>query len=113
MEHSTIADMAGWRSLAIQLGLAAVGVFSFVMLFSFGGQLIVAPALLPVQWLVARNTDGWVAKAFSLLGSALLAEVVYLGVLVMIGESLAIVLLGAAVALAAAAVFYRTSQDRR
>lgn len=103
--------MAGWRSLAIQLGLAAIGVFSFVMLFSFGGQLIVAPALLPVQWLVARNTDGWVARTFSLLGAALLTEVIYLGLLVVVGENPALAVAGAVAAIAAGGVFYRTSRD--
>ncbi len=111
MEHSNIVDMAGWRSLVIQMGLIAIGVFSFVMLFSLGGQLIVAPALLPMQWLVARNTDGWVSRAFSLLGAALLAEVLYLGLLVVAGGGLAVVI-AATVAIAAGVVFYRTSCHR-
>ncbi|MCP3996139.1 MAG: hypothetical protein GY722_13930 [bacterium] len=109
MEHSTIADMAGWRSLAIQLALIAIGAFSFLILFSFGGQLIVAPALLPVEWLIAHNTDGWVSRAFSLLGALLLAEVILLGVGLLLGESVAAALVGGAAGLMGAVVFYRTS----
>ncbi len=109
MEHSTIVDMAGWRSLAIQLALVAVGLFSVVILFSFGGQLIVAPALLPMQWLLARHTDGWVGKAFSLLGAVLLAEVLLLGIGLLLGESVVAATIAGAVAIAGAVVFYTTS----
>ncbi len=112
MEHSSIEDMAGLRSLTIQIGLGAVGVFSLVILFSFGGQLIVAPGLLPVQWLIARNSDGWVATAFSLLGSLLLFEVLLIGAALMLGNSLAIAVVGTAVGLLGGSLFFRTSRDR-
>ena len=100
MEHSTIADMAGWRSLAVQLALVAIGLLSVVILFSFGGQLIVAPALLPMQWLLARHTDGWVSKAFALLGALLFAE------------SVIAATTAGAVGITTAIVFYTTSRRR-
>lgn len=110
MEHSTIADMSGWRSLTIQVALLAIGLFSVVILFSFGGQLMVAPALLPMQWLLSRHTDGWVSKAFSLLGSLLFAEVVLLAAGVLFGESVAAATAGVLLGLAGAVAFYRTSR---
>lgn len=110
MEHSTIADMAGWRSLAIQVALVAVGLFSIAILFSFGGQLMVAPALLPMQWLLARHTDGWVGKAFAVLGSLLVAEVVLLTAGLLFEESAVAAAPGVALGIAGAVVFYRTSR---
>ena len=112
MEHSTIADMAGWRSLAVQVALVAIGLLSVVILFSFGGQLIVAPALLPMQWLLARHTDGWVSKAFALLGALLFAEVLLLGIGLLIGESVIAATTAGAVGITAAIVFYTTSRRR-
>ena len=112
MEHSTIADMAGWRFLALQFALVVVGLFSIVILFSFGGQLMVAPALLPMQWLLARHTDGWVSKAFALLGALLLAEVVLLTVGLLFVESVVAAGAGASLGIAGAVVFYRTSGRR-
>ena len=112
MEHSSIADMTGWRSLAIQVGLGAVGVFSFVILFSFGGQLIVAPALLPVQWLLARHTDGWVASAFSILGALLVFEVLLVGAGLVLGDNGGAVVAGTGLGLLGAIVFFRTSRER-
>ena len=112
MEHSSIADMAGWRALTIQVALVVIGAFSVLILFSFGGQLIVAPALLPVQWFVAHNTDGWVSKAFSLLGAMLLAEVLLLGMGLLLGETVAAALIGGVLGLAGGVTFYRTSRRR-
>jgi hypothetical protein len=112
MEHSTIADMAGWRSLAIQFALVGVGLLSILILFSFGGQLMVAPALLPMQWLLARHTDGWVSNVFSLLGALLIAEIVLLAAGLLFGESLVAAGAGAALGIAGAVVFYRTSGRR-
>lgn len=104
--------MAGPRALAIQVGLVATGLFSFVILFSYGGQLIVAPALLPVQWLISRHSDGWVATVFSILGSLLAFEVLLAGAVLLLGDSVAVVVSGAVLGLAGGLVFYRTSRDR-
>ncbi len=112
MEHSSIADMAGLRALAIQLGLVGVGVFSVAILFSLGGQFIVAPALLPVQWVIARHSDGWVATLFSTLGSLLLLEVVLAGTVLIFGDSMIGVAAGVLLGLGGGLFFYRTSRDR-
>lgn len=109
MGHSSIVDMAGWRSLLIQLGLVAVGALSVVTLFSLGGQLVVAPALLPVQWLLARHTDAWVAKSFAILGALLAFEVVFLVVALLLGDGGNAALSGTALGLVAAIAFFRTA----
>ena len=109
MGHSSIVDMAGWRSLLIQVGLVAVGALSVVILFSFGGQLVVAPALLPVQWLLARHTDGWVARAFAVLGTLLAFEVVFLVTALLLGDGGRAALSGTALGLVAAIAFFRTA----
>ncbi len=110
MEHSSLVDLSGWRALAIQIGLVAVGALSFVILFSFGGQLVAAPGLLPVQWLLARNTDGWVARAFAILGSLLVLEVVFLAVALAIGDGVVAVGTGFVLGLAGASVFFVTAE---
>lgn len=110
MEHSSVADMAGWRSLASQLALVLIGLLSIVILFSFGGQLVVAPALLPTQWLLSRHTDGWVSRAFGLLGALLVAEVLLLVAGLAFGETLIAATTGAVLGIAGAVVFYRTGR---
>ncbi|MDJ0665153.1 MAG: hypothetical protein QNJ75_11365 [Acidimicrobiia bacterium] len=112
MEHSSIVDLAGWRSLIIQLGLIAVGVLSILILFSFGGQLIVAPGLLPAQWLIARHSDGWVSSLFAVLGSLLAAEVLLICAVLVLGDGLVGPSVGVLFGLVAAMLFFRTSRRR-
>ena len=80
------ANLAGWRVLLIQVGLLLLGAFSALVLFSFGGQIIVGPALLPVLWLIARNTRGVTSIVFSVVGALLAAEVAWMGLAVVVGE---------------------------
>jgi len=110
MELSTGVSNGGWRVLVTQVGLLILGGVSFIILFSFGGQVVVAPALLPAQWLVARSTSGWVSKTFSILGVFLLLEVVPLAVVILVGESAPVWIGGVVVAAMGGAAFYRTSQ---
>ena len=110
MAHSNTATFGGWKAFVIQIGLLIIGSFSVLILFSFGGQVIVAPALLPAQWMIARDTSGMVSTVFSVLGAALLAEVVYLGFALIVGGNPATVAVGVPLALAAGYLFYRTSQ---
>ena len=112
MELITI-NVGSWRLFVIQLGLVVLGSFSTVILLSFGGQLIVAPGLLPAQWLVARATDGWVSRIFGILGGLLLLEVVVLGAVLLWGESNPMWIAGCLVAVCGATAFYRTSQNSR
>jgi hypothetical protein len=92
------------------LGLLVLGAFCVLTLFSSGGQLVVAPVLLPVQWLIARSTSGWASRSFSILGALLLAEVVLVGPTLLIGESPAALVVGLLLAVAGAVIFYRTSR---
>ncbi len=66
------------RIVLSQVGLFVLGVFSVMILASFGGQLVVAPALLPAQWHIARRTSGLTSGVFSLLGATLTAEIVWI-----------------------------------
>jgi len=113
MAHSSTATLGGWRTLVVQVGLLIVGGLSVLILFSFGGQVVVAPALLPAQWMIARDTSGWVSVMFSVLGAVLLAEVLYLGFALVVGETAIAVAIGVPVALLGGFLFYRTSQKRR
>ncbi len=102
------------RIVLSQVGLFVLGVFSVVILASFGGQLVVAPALLPAQWHIARRTSGLTSGVFSVLGAALAAEIVWitLGLLASwSGSSLVgvlVALLGALVGI----LFFRNSRPR-
>jgi hypothetical protein len=113
MEFSTVDNTGGWRAPAAQVGLVVLAGFSLVILVSFGGQFIVAPGLLPAQWMVARETDGWVSRTFAVLGGLLLLEVVPLSAVVLLGDSVPVWLLGIALAIAGAVGFYRTSRGKR
>ncbi len=113
MAHSNTATLGGWGAFVVQVGLLVVGGFSVLILFSFGGQVVVAPALLPAQWMIARDTSGWVSVLFSVLGAVLLAEVLYLGFALVVGESPVAVALGVPVAVAGGYLFYRTSRRRQ
>jgi hypothetical protein len=114
MGHSTTANLGGMRAFAVQFGLLIVGGFSVLILFSFGGQVIVAPALLPAQWLIARNTGGRISMAFSILGAVLVAEVAWLAFALAVageeGGSLVVGLVGLAVAVGGGVLFFRTSR---
>lgn len=115
MPPSSTANVAGWRGTLTSTALLVVAIFSALMLFSFGGQLIVAPALLPAQWLIARHTGGAASMTFSVLGGLLAAELVWIVLAVVLGGEVS--LLGGALVvtagLAAGFVFFRTSRPRR
>lgn len=98
--------------MAARLGLLVVAGFSVVILFSFGGQLIVAPALIPAQWVIARRTSGRISMAFSILGAVLVAEVVWLILGLAIGDGAVLVLgIGAmALGIAASVGFFYSSR---
>lgn len=114
MAQSNTADLGPWRSVLVQGGLLVVGIFSVLILFSFGGQVIVAPALLPAQWIIARHTSGWVSTSFAMVGALLLVEVVWLLLALVIGDaaSIAMGLVAVVVAIGAGIVFFNTSRRR-
>jgi hypothetical protein len=116
MLHRELTLPDNRRHGLFQTGLVLLGGFSVLILFSFGGQLIVAPALLPAQWVIARNTHGWPSIWFSVLGSLLVAEVTWLGFAVLLdagSQPLAIDYLLVFAAVVAAVLFFRTSRPRR
>ena len=108
------ANLDGWRGLLAYTGLLLTAAFSIVVLFSFGGQVMVAPALLPIQWLVARHTRGFVSVLFSVLGGLLAAEVAWIALAVVIGEDVSAFLVATILAagLAAGWVFFKISRPR-
>jgi hypothetical protein len=116
MAQSGTANLGGLRPFAIQLGLLIVVGFSVLILFSFGGQVIVAPALLPAQWIIARKTSGRISMAVSTLGAVLVAEVAWLAFALSLpveeGGSFAIGLVGLVLAVGSGVVFFRTSRPR-
>lgn len=115
MLHRELSLPDNRRHSLFQAGLVLLAGFSVLILFSFGGQLIVAPALLPAQWIIARNTHGWPSTWFSVLGSLLAAEVTWLGFAVLLDagtQPLAIDFLLVFGAVVAAVLFFRTSRPR-
>lgn len=113
MEQRNVAGMTGWRSGTAQLGLIAVGIFSILILFFRGEQLIVAPGLLPVQWLIARHSAGWVSSSFAVIGSLLMAEVMLIGAPLLLGDGIVGAAVGVVTGLIAAMLFFWTIQGRR
>ena len=85
---------------AAQLGLLVVG------------QLVVAPALLPAQWLISRHTFGVVSITFSFLGALLTMEVTWLVAALIVGDGVFAMwgVLLAVLAVAAGLLFFRTSR---
>ena len=115
MPQSSIMNIAGWRSTTIATTLVVLAVFSALMLFSFGGQLIVAPFLIPAQWLIARRTQGTTSIVFSVLGALLVGELVWIVLAIIVGEG-ATAMVGALIFLAglgAGFLFFRASRPRR
>ena len=88
-------------------------VVSVIALLSFGGQLILAPVLIPLQWLAARAADRNGRIVFTFLASLLMFEVGWmLGYLATSNPALSVV--GAVAAGGATAILvYRTAADRR
>lgn len=109
---SHTAPAVNGRIVGAQIGLIALGAFSALILASFGGQLIFAPALLPAQWHIARNTSGLTSIVFSALGAALSVEVTWigLGLLASWSGSMAVGGLVVAVGVLVGIFFFRTSR---
>jgi hypothetical protein len=112
MPQSNAVDVAGWRGTVTSTALLVVAIFSALMLFSFGGQIIVAPALLPAQWLIARHTKGTASMMFSVLGGLLAAELVWIALAVVLGGTVSLLsgILVVVAGLAAGFLFFRTSR---
>ncbi len=110
MGHSDAIAQTGWRALVVQVGLLVVSVFSVMILFSRGSQLVVAPALLPAQWLIARHSRGMVSLVFRILGGLLVVEVVWLTFALLTSNGTALVGLGVPGSLLAGYLYYRSAR---
>ena len=115
MPHSSTVNVARWKGTAASTTLLIVAIFSALMLFSFGGQIIVAPALLPAQWLIARHTTGAASMTFSVLGGLLAAELVWIVLAVLLDGAVSLLsgVLLVTAGLAAGFWFFRTSRPGR
>jgi hypothetical protein len=65
----------GDRSTLVSAALIPVGL---VVLLSFGGQIVFAPFVLVIEWVLARIAKGVVKMAWSLLAGVMAGEYVYL-----------------------------------
>lgn len=112
MPHTSTVNVPGWRGTAASAALMTLAVVSALMLFSFGGQIVVAPALLPAQWLIARHTREAISMAFSSLGALLAAEVTWILLVGSFGSGASLVAGGLAVAAGPVVgfVFFKTSR---
>jgi hypothetical protein len=93
---------------AARAGLALI---SLVALVSFGGQVFFAPILLPLQWLVARNSGHTGRIFFSALAALLIGELAWMGGYLISGELLGL-LAGVAAGVVGGALFYRSTGVR-
>lgn len=95
---------AGWwiaRSLLVAVSLVA--------LVSFGGQLILAPFLIPTQWLAARRSELPGRVLFTTLAGLLVGELGWMAGYVIAGDTAAMILGAASAAIAAALLFTTTA----
>ncbi|MDJ0497680.1 MAG: hypothetical protein QNJ89_07610 [Acidimicrobiia bacterium] len=112
MPHSGTIKVTGWKGTAGSAALMVLAVFSALMLFSFGGQVIVGPVLLPAQWLIARHTREATSIVFSALGALLAAEVTWIALATAFGQEASVLVRGLVVAagLVVGFVFLKTSR---
>lgn len=85
--------------------------FGILLLFSFGGQLVLGPFALAVEWILARVSPRPLRTAWCLVAAALAGEIVFLALDIHVRALqgfLAVVIAMAAAALVAI-VFYRTT----
>lgn len=78
-------------------------------LVSFGGQLILAPFLIPTQWLAARRSELPGRVLFTTLAGLLVGELGWMAGYVIAGDTAAMILGAASAAIAAALLFTTTA----
>jgi hypothetical protein len=108
--------MAGLLTLSPKLGSGArlltrfvLLVASTVALMSFGGQLLLAPILVPLQWVAARFSDRNGGIVFTALASLLMAEVGWMLGYMATDHEFPSVLWALGWGAATAVLFYRTA----
>jgi hypothetical protein len=99
MDTATVERRIGWVAWwTLRVALVA---YSVLALLSFGGQIVVAPFLVPLQWLAARfSTRPW-RMVFSALSGLIVGEVVWI-----LGDLL---IVGVVVGVGAGLLVFRTS----
>lgn len=87
--------------------------FGVIVLFSFGGQLIVGPFALAIEWILARVSPRPLRLAWSFLAAVLAGEIAFLALDIHVPalEGFLAVVLGLATAALVAILFYRTTED--
>ncbi len=101
------------QTAVIAMILSALAVpFGVVMLLSFGGQLVLGPFVLAIEWILARVSPRLLRIAWSLLAGALAGEIAYLrlGLYVPLMGSFPAVVVGVVVAGLVTLLFNRTTR---
>jgi uncharacterized membrane protein len=85
--------------------------FGAMVLLSFGGQLILGPVVVPVEWVLARISARPLRIAWSILAGALVAEIAYLVLDTNVAaiDGLLAVLAGLTIGTLAGILIYRTA----
>lgn len=85
--------------------------FGAIVLLSFGGQVLLGPIVLPVEWMLARISARPLRIAWSVLAGALVAEIAYLVLDTNVAaiDGPAAILAGVAVGIPAGILIYRTA----
>ncbi len=110
MEPSGLAPRLNIIAIGASAGAVVVALVGLLAVFSPGGQLLAAPALLPLEWWLGRYTKRPLSLVFSLLGAVLLAETLLLALTIGGGNGASA--LGVGAALAGGVVFFFTSQRK-
>lgn len=91
--------------LALPLGV--------LILFSFGGQLILGPFVLAIEWILAKLSPAPLRIAWSILAGALVGEIVYILLDVHVGviDGFPAVVIGLVAAALAGLLIFRTTES--
>lgn len=85
--------------------------FGAIVLLSFGGQVLLGPFVVPVEWVLARISARPLRIAWSILAGALVAEIAYLVLDTNVAaiDGLAAVVAGMTIGTLAGILIYRTA----
>jgi uncharacterized membrane protein len=85
--------------------------FGVLILFSFGGQLVLGPFVLAIEWILARVSPKPLRIVWSVLAGALVGEIVVLSLDMYLFpvDGVLFLLIGVVVAIPVGFLFYRTS----
>ncbi len=92
------------------LALLVLGAASIVALLSFGGQIVLAPLLVPIQWMVARRYTTLVRAVFNVLAALLMTEFFVIVGTNALDSDTAAAVVGLGLGVVATVVFYRTTR---